>query len=166
MVYKASLDTLAKKITIGVFILLIAIGLQSVSELLKAKGDITSILIESGILMFFVIILLGSWLYAPQSYSLNNNELTINRPIGNVKINKDEIKLVRILEVKETRGTIRTFGVGGLFGYFGKFHIPGIGNSTFYATQRKNQILIETKTGKKIIITPNDISLLAKFELS
>jgi hypothetical protein len=58
------------------------------------------------------------------------------------------------------RGTIRTFGVGGLFGYFGKFHTPNIGHITFYATQRVNKVLIVTKQGKKIILTPDDIGLI------
>lgn len=164
MEYKASLDTLAKGMTIGVFILLIAIGQQSVRALLVAKGDTTTILMHSGILLFFVAILLGSWLYAPQSYTLDNSELTINRPIGKVKFKLSDITQVRTLADNETKGTIRTFGVGGLFGYFGKFHTPGIGHSTFYATQRKNKILIITNSDKKIIITPDDISLADKLK--
>jgi hypothetical protein len=51
MEYKASLDTLAKIITIGVVILFIVIGLQSVKALLVAKGDSTIILMHAGILL-------------------------------------------------------------------------------------------------------------------
>lgn len=164
MEYKASLDTLAKGITIGVFILLIAIGQQSVRALLVANGNTITILIHSGILLLFIAILLGCWLYAPQSYSLDSNALTINRPIGKVSIKLSDIKQVRILADNETKGTIRTFGVGGLFGYFGEFYTPGLGHSTFYATQRKNIILIVTNSDKKIIITPDDISLADKLK--
>lgn len=164
MEYKASLDTLAKGMTIGVFILLIAIGQKSVRALLVAQGDTTTILIHTGTLLLFVAILLGSWLYAPQSYTLDSNELTINRPIGKVKIKLGDIAQVRTLADNETKGIIRTFGVGGLFGYFGKFHTPGIGHSTFYATQRKNKILIITNNDKKIIITPDDINLAGKLK--
>jgi hypothetical protein len=71
---------------------------------------------------------------------------------------------VRTLADNEAKGTIRTFGVGGLFGYFGKFHTPGIGHSTFYATQRKNKILIVTSNDKKIVITPDDNSLAEKLK--
>jgi hypothetical protein len=31
---------------------------------------------------------------------------------------------------------------------------------TFYATQRKNRILIETRQGLKLIITPDDQSII------
>lgn len=164
MEYKASLDTLAKGITIGIFILLIAIGQKSVRALLVAQGDTTTILIHSGTLLLFVAILLGSWLYAPQSYTVDSNDLTINRPIGKVSFKLSDIKQVRTLADNETKGTIRTFGVGGLFGYFGKFHTPGIGHSTFYATQRKNKILIISSNDKKIVITPDDNSLVEKLK--
>jgi RAB protein geranylgeranyltransferase component A len=43
MEYKASLDTLAKGTTIGVFILFIAIAQQSVRALLVDKGDTAGI---------------------------------------------------------------------------------------------------------------------------
>jgi len=165
MEYKASLDTLAKGLTIGVFILLITIGQQSVRALLVANGDTSTILIHSGALLLFVAILLGSWLYAPQSYTIDSNGLTINRPIGKVNIKLEDIKQVRTLADNETKGTIRTFGVGGLFGYFGKFHTPSIGHSTFYATQRKNKILIVTNNDKKVIITPDNINLVEKLKL-
>jgi hypothetical protein len=164
MEYKASLDTLAKGITIGIFILLIAIGQKSVRALLVAQGDTTTILIHTGTLLLFVAILLGSWLYAPQSYTVDSNDLTISRPIGKVSIKLSDIKQVRILADNETKGTIRTFGVGGLFGYFGKFYTPGIGHTTFYSTQRKNKILIVTNNDKKIVITPDDISLVDKLK--
>jgi hypothetical protein len=164
MEYKASLDTLAKGITIGIFILLIAIGQKSVRALLVAQGDTTTILIHTGTLLLFVAILLGSWLYAPQSYAVDSNELTINRPIGKVSIKLADITQVRSLADNEMKGTIRTFGVGGLFGYFGKFHTPNIGHTTFYATQRQNRILITTKQDKKIVLTPDDISIIEKIK--
>ena len=97
MEYSASLDTLAKGMTIGIFVLFIAIGQKSVSALLVAHGDTTTIFIHSGILLSFVAILLSSWLYAPQSYSVDNNDLTIKRTIGNVQIILSDIKQFRTL---------------------------------------------------------------------
>ncbi len=145
MEYKASLDTLAKVITTGVGILFIAIGQQNVRVLFIPKGDATTILIHTGTLLLFVAIFMGSLLFAPQSYSVDNTDLTINRPVGKVKIKLVDITQVRSLTDNEMKGTIRTFGVCGLFGYFGKFHTPSIGHTTFYATQRQNRILITTK---------------------
>lgn len=76
----------------------------------------------------------------------------------------DDIEQVRAVEEGEMNGLIRTFGVGGLFGYFGKYYANRIGNMTLYATQRKNRILIITKQHKKIVITPDDLSMLEKLE--
>lgn len=162
MEYKASLDTLAKGITIGVIVLLLAIGQNSIRVLLNSKGDMTANLLHSGILFMFVAIIMVSWLYAPNQYSIKDHELVINRPIGNVKIYLGDIKEARLLKNDEMNGTIRTFGVGGLFGYFGKFYTPGIGNSTFYVTQSKNRILIITNADKNIIISPDDIEMIHK----
>ena len=164
MEYKASLDTPAKVITIVTFVLLLAVGQESVRILIAAGGSAETILIHSGILLTFIVLLLGSWLYAPKSYTLSDSYLLINRRIGKVNIRLSDIKQVRVLTDDETKKTIRTFGVGGLFGYFGKYHTPGIGHLTFYATQRKNKVLILTNSDKKIVITPDDIDLAEKLK--
>jgi hypothetical protein len=164
MDYKASLDTLAKVMTSGTFILFVIIGYQSVSAIRSAPGDRTTIYIHGGILLLFVAILLGSWLFAPRSYTLDGTELTINRPIGGVSINRSSIKEVRLLEAGELKGTIRTFGNGGLFGYYGKYYNSGIGHMTWYTTQSKNTVLIVTNEGKKVVISPDDTSLVEKLK--
>ncbi len=164
MEYKASLDTLAKAITIGVVILFIVIGQENVRALLDANGDMNIILIHSSLLLLFVIVLIVSWIYAPQSYSVDPTDLTINRPVGKVKIRLSDITQVRSIENNEMKGTIRTFGVGGLFGYYGKYYIPSIGSTTFYTTQRRNKILLTTQQDKKIVLTPDNLSLIEKIK--
>ena len=110
MEYKASLDTLAKAITIGVVILFIVIGQQNVRALMDANGDMNIILIHSSVILLFVIILIVSWIYASRSYTVDNTDLIINRPVGKVKIKLSDITKVRNLENIEMKGTIRTFG--------------------------------------------------------
>ncbi len=160
MDYKASLDTLAKVMSGGVFVLFLGIGLMSVNAIRDAAGDKTAILIHGGVLLLFVAILLGSWLFAPQSYTLDTTSLSINRPIGKVIINRSSIKEVRLIGDGELKSTIRTFGNGGLFGYYGKYYNSTIGHMTWYLTQSKNRILIVTNEGKKIVISPDDAGLL------
>lgn len=164
MEYKVSLDTLAKIITIGAFILFIAIGQRSVRAILVAEGNTTTILIHSGVLLFLVAIILGCWLYAPQSYTIDSTTFTINRPINNVKIKLADITQIRTVADSEITGLIRTFGNGGLFGYYGKYYNSIIGHMTLYTTQRKNMVLILTKQGKKIIITPDDIGIIERLK--
>ncbi|MBK9105092.1 MAG: hypothetical protein IPL92_11135 [Saprospiraceae bacterium] len=160
MDYKASLDTLAKVMTAGVFVLFFGIGLMSVYAIRDAAGDRTTLLIHGGVLVMFVAIFLGSWLYAPQSYTLDTTALSINRPIGKVVINRSSIKEARLIGEGELKSTIRTFGNGGLFGYYGKYYNATIGHMTWYLTQPKNRILIVTTEGKKIVISPDDAGLV------
>jgi len=142
MEYKASLDTFTKIITTACFVLFVVVGQKSVGALIVANGDPVKILIHSGTMLLLAAVLIGSWLYAPQSYTVDSQDLIINRPIGKIRISFRDIKQVRRLANSETKGTIRIFGVGGLFGYFGRFYTPGIGRISFYATQRKNNIRI------------------------
>lgn len=164
MDYKASLDTIAKVMTSGIFILFAGIGLSSVNAIWHASGDKTTILIHGSVLVLFVAILLGSWLYAPQSYTLDTTSLTINRPVGKVIINRSSIQEVRLISDGEMKSTVRTFGNGGLFGYYGKYYNTTIGHMTWYLTQSKNRILIVTTEGKKIVISPDDAGMLEKLK--
>ncbi len=162
MKYTASLDTLGKIITSGTIILLLILGYKSANNLTSSmtQGDTVAVLMNSGILLLFIATIVGCYLYAPKSYLLDSDSLTIVRPANNKKILLSDITEVRAIEDSEMTLTIRTFGVGGLFGYFGKYRNSKIGSMTFYATQRKNRILIQTKQGEKIIITPDDTSII------
>ena len=162
MKYKGSLDLLAKIITIGITVLFVGVGLFSVMALLN---DVTKlILMYYGLIILTITTLLGSYLYSPQMYEIRDRQFIIRRPIGPKRINLTDITEIKKIRKEEMAGTIRIFGVGGLFGYIGKFHNSRFGNMTYYLTQRKNMILLKTKNGKKIIISPDDITLADKLE--
>lgn len=164
MEFKASLDTLAKILTLGVILLFIFIGQKSVKQLVIAQSDNTTVLIHSGIILMLLLIIIGCWLFAPKSYSICGGDLLINRPIGNVSFKISEIDEARVLSSNELSGLIRTFGNGGLFGYYGKFYNSKLKHLTLYTTQRKNRILIKTSQSKKIVISPNDLSIVEKLK--
>jgi hypothetical protein len=44
-----------------------------------------------------------------------------------------------------------------LFGYWGSFSNGEFGRMTWYATNLNNAVMIESKNGKRIMITPNDV---------
>ncbi len=158
MTYKASLDSLAKWTTVLVVVILISIGVKSIHELLSNTITIGEIAIHCSLLIFFFSILFFSWLFAPTSYTSTDNSLIIHRTLNDVSINLKDVVSIQLLSTQQLKGTIRIVGVGGLFGYFGRFHVPKIGSCTFYSTQRKNLILIETDK-KKFIVTPDNIKL-------
>lgn len=164
MDYKASLDTVCKVMTAGVFVLFIAIGQMSFRAIISANGDLTSILVHGSVLVSFVAIIVISYLFSTSKYTVTTNELIIHRPISDRAILIADIKEIRSVDPKDFSGTIRTFGNGGLFGYYGKFYNSKIGNMTWYVTQNKNSILIRTQQGDKIMISPDDISLIDKVQ--
>lgn len=151
MTYKASLDKMAIAITIFVTILFTAIILGH-NYFLKFRGSTFSTIAIIVCIISYAV----SYAFRPVNYTINFRELIIHRPVLDVKINRSDIENAKVLDANKTRGFIRTFGVGGLFGYFGKYRNNDLGNMTWYATQRKNYVLIEKVNGKKIILTPDD----------
>ncbi|WP_410219634.1 PH domain-containing protein [Pedobacter sp.] len=164
MKYIASTDQPVKIITTGVLVLFLFIGQNNLRTIMHAGTSRGVIFVHTVILLFLIATLLFCYLYAPQSYGIDETGFSVNRIIGKVSLKFDDIDQVRAVEEGEMNGLIRTFGVGGLFGYFGKFYANKIGSITLYATQRKNRILIITKQHKKIVITPDDYSMLEKLE--
>lgn len=97
----------------------------------------------------------------PISYILTDEELIIKRLAGNIRIAKNEIHSVESLDNGRSGTLIRTFGIGGYFGYFGKYYSSSLGSLTLYATRKDKRILVTTKSGKKIVLTPDDSALAA-----
>ena len=97
MIYKASLDKLAKWTTILVFMTLITIGLKSIVELLNSPKTTEEIAIHCALLFLFFVILFSSWLFSPQSYSINENALIIHRKISDISIDFDSIEFIEHL---------------------------------------------------------------------
>lgn len=153
MKFKATLDSLARGITIGVIVLF---SLLSLVGRLTSSPEASGFPTDLWIFLLFLIILLGTWLFAPMGYRIDPTYLSIRRPIGPVRICLADILESRRVGADELRGLIRTFGSGGLFGYYGKFFNKTLGPLTLYTTRRTHQILIRTRDGKKIVLSPDD----------
>lgn len=148
MKFEASLDITAKIITIGIgllFAFLIAM------PFLTEANDPVQIYIPCGLAAIYLI----TYLYSPQSYTLTESELVINRPLKNLRIDLSDIQQIALFEKGMMNGAIRTFGVGGLFGYFGKFHNFGIGNVNWYLTRTDKAVILKTER-RRIAVSPND----------
>ncbi len=149
-VFETSLDTTAKLLTVGIALLFIGIA---IGPLLFSEGSHDGSIVTLGIFLF---IYGTTFLYSPRSYELDETNFIIKRPIGNIVLNRSEIKSVMKTEKSKLSWAVRTFGVGGLFGYFGKFWNGEFGHMTWYATRMDHAILITTNEGKKIVVTPNE----------
>jgi len=160
MKYKASLDNLSLTITLIVTVVFIIIFVSIGKDAFKnADSKFPWIAIILSIVLPIALFVI-TWLYATKSYTITHDELVINRPGGDRKIELSEIDSVRTVEKDEIGTMIRTFGNGGLFGYYGKFYSSKLGSMTLYATQSRNRVLIKTIHGSQIMITPDDLSLV------
>lgn len=151
MIFKTSLDTTTKLITIAITLLFLGISLAP--YLLESTPNEES----SPMVLLILGLTYGiSYGFSPKSYEISQNNLIIYRPFCNVILNRTQIKEVFKLEKGQLSWSIRTFGVGGLFGYFGTFWNKKFGNMTWYATRRDNAIMVITHENKKIMLTPDE----------
>ncbi len=161
MIFKASLDKFSFRISY-VYIPIAALGIIANIYLILKKNP-GSISVQTGVffaMLFFILIEISSYLFRTSQYELKENAIYINRPIGNVIIPLSSVKDIYMVDEKDMKWTIRMFGSGGLFGYYGLFYNREQGRMTWYATQRRNYVMLITKRGKKIILTPDDLSLI------
>lgn len=156
---KASLDTNSKLITFGIFILFCFIGQAAFKEI-KADGNQVTKIFSVGMIILLAVIFVGCYFLSTRGYTLTKDKLIIHRPLKDRIVDVDDIADVFLVDPSSLKGTLRAFGVGGLFGYFGQFSNDKFGKMTWYVTQKKNRILVETRQKEKIIISPDDISLL------
>ena len=151
MIYKTSLDNLAKGITIGITLLFAVIIIGNFSIIKEVSPAIPYFTATLLILVYFI-----AFAFRPINYKLNSEQLIIHRLIMDVKIDRNHIKSAELLANGSLGWSLRIFGVGGLFGYYGKFANSKIGSMTWYATRRNRTVLVTTTTNKKIILTPDD----------
>lgn len=154
----ASLDIFSKLITALTFVIIIYLLYQTSISLKMDSPLNANDYFMIGLLIFLIGVLLFSFCFMPLSYILKHNNLTINMICFSKNIYYNDIKNVRKISNKESFKIIRSFGNGGIFGYHGFFYIPGIGMSTFWASKRINLVLLVMKSGKRYVITPNDVN--------
>lgn len=156
MKFKASLDSFAVILTIAAILIFTAIGIMISRDISASADDPQEVLKLSLILLSLVLIILFCFLFRTTGYSIDPGQLTIHRPVKNLSFPLSEIESIAELTKGDLKGTIRSFGVGGLFGYFGKFYNMKLGRMTFYATRRDQAVLIRLRSGKQILLTPDD----------
>ena len=152
MTYKASYDNLTKIITIGVTILFAFICFAPIIIIKNGSEDRSPIFTVVALISVYFI----SYGFSTKAYQLKQDEVIIQRLLGNVKIKRSEILSIEIIEKEQMGWLIRTFGVGGLFGYWGRFSSSKLGSMTWYATRKNKIVLIAKINNKKIVITPDE----------
>jgi hypothetical protein len=156
--YKASLDGLAKALTFIVYLIVLAVALSRFVYT-KDAGSF-EMNYDKWAFLIALIVLFSAYPYRVKKYIITDDSLIVKRLIGSKKIPLKEIASARLLETGELKLILRTFGSGGFYGYFGKYYDSHLGVMTFYTTQRENRILVELKNGKKIVLSPDDVTMV------
>jgi hypothetical protein len=155
IIYKASLDKVAKILTAIALIALIVAAIPIFFELPSYVGFFPGILV--------VTVIIIAYLYSVKSYKVTDEKLVIMRPISlfDKEISLSKIESVRVLGKDDYKWKVRTMGNGGFLGYTGYYANQKIGNFKMYATSRTNGILIILKEKqRKIVISPDDTAMV------
>jgi hypothetical protein len=111
-----------------------------------------NVLFTAVLITLFGAVLIVTYLWAPQGYSVYDDLVVVKRLIGDTRIANPR-------EVSRWNWTwwgIRLYGSGALFGYYGTFAFKGTGIVRMYATNRKNLVLVTDGDGKKYLLSPDD----------
>lgn len=154
--YRATLGKTTRAITVAILFMLGYILMRLLTSIEQIEGRDIPLLAWALVIIVLTPVL--AWLFSPKNYVLTDTELVINRRIRPRVMPYYKIADVQRLEQKMLLGN--SFGIGGLFGYFGQFYMHGIGRVSYFATSRRNPILITTHSGKKYLITPDDPTML------
>ncbi|WP_430813769.1 PH domain-containing protein [Carboxylicivirga sp. RSCT41] len=99
-----------------------------------------------------------TFFYSPTSYSVSPKSIAINKVIGIIKVQKNDIVSLKEINPQDLGSFTRKFASGGLFGYYGLFNSEKEGNIRVYCgTLDTNLVLIKLKSGKKILVSPYHI---------
>jgi Bacterial PH domain len=112
----------------------------------------------SGVIMLPIImtvVILMTYLWHVQSYEITSGGIEIKRPIGSKLIGFSSITHVNSVKNDDIGFVFRLFGNGGIFGFTGLFKSRFYGDLTFYGTQQRNYVIIETDF-KKYVLTPDE----------
>jgi hypothetical protein len=148
MTFKASFDWKVKLITSSFAILVLTfLWLSARNFDTLTSGTVFSLI--------GLVLILGTYLWHPQSYKITEGGIIINRPIGSKLLGFSSIKHIKRVENDDLGFVLRLFGNGGLFGFTGLFKSRFQGDLTFYATQQRNYVIVETDL-KKCVLTPDE----------
>lgn len=154
LIFTAKLGWGSRITTAAVFVILSVV----------AFGMIFAVADESPIakaVMYFVVVivfplpLVAAYLYSPVHYELTEEALIIRRRMASVVVKISDVISIDFLNPSFLQDMNRTGGNGGVFGFYGDF-TAGRDRYRLYLTQSRNIILIITRTGEKLVISPDD----------
>lgn len=160
VIYSARLDINAKVTTAVVFVILAAVSTLFI--FLSTENARWGVKVTMYIAALIpVSIFLFAYLCGPVAYELTDDALVVHRRSSTVTIFFRDILHVDLVNESFVQDLERTGGNGGVFGYYGEFS-AGRDAYQLYATSMRNTVLIATRDGRKLIISPSDRSIVSR----
>lgn len=121
-------------------------------------GPARAILLVTGVLI--VLLYLGIWVYGrPSSYRVTPAELMIIWPIRSRPVPRHDVASARVMTLKDFRteyGNTVRIGAGGLFGTFGWLWSWRSGRLDVYVTNLGPWVVVERRSGRPLVLSPED----------
>jgi Bacterial PH domain len=105
--------------------------------------------------IIMTVVILIAYLWHVQSYEITSGGIEIKRPIGSKLIGFSSIKHVKRVKNDDLGIVLRLLGIGGIFGFIGIYKSQIYGKTTFYGTQQRNYVIVETGL-TKYVLTPDE----------
>jgi hypothetical protein len=105
-------------------------------------------------LLLLICIFGLAYLFRPYQYLIEDGQIIIQKTIFPKKIPLNNIETITSVEYKDLKVRLRLWGSGGLWGWYGIFVSTEYGNIRLQITEKENLVLIATKDGKHIVISP------------
>jgi hypothetical protein len=101
------------------------------------------------------LIIVLSWAWAPRGYAIGDGWVTVQRPVGSVRIPLAGIREARPAASADLGGCIRLMGSGGVFGYYGLFRTSKLGNCRWFVTDKSKAVVVFT-SARTLVLSPAD----------
>lgn len=151
-VYRAPMDGFVLSMTVVILVLFAGIiGAMLITAATGAGGAVLNVALVAGT-VFIMAIAVYAYAYAPTAYRVDDDELRIERPAGDVIVALASISDVTPLDpflgwsLKALPG-----GNSGLFGIYGTFYRRDIGKFQMYARRAGKTVLVATRDGAMVV---------------
>lgn len=146
MVFKSSLDKVILNRTLR-FCLFIPLPILFFNSFPYTEISTYSIIAS----VFFTVVIFISYLRKPKSILIGETQIIIDRLIGNIFLEKSDIKFIDIIRFNLLENVMK----GGIFGYNLKANTE-IGEVQFYTTKSDSFILLVKNNSEAIAISPDN----------
>ena len=115
---------------------------------------------QVSMILIFLISSFGSFILIPHQIQHNEKDLILKRLAGDIRINKESIEKIEVIDFSDLR---RKIGIHGLLGYYGYYNLAGFGQVRVMAKAKNELLLIQTSGFEPVVVSVDDSRKLQTF---